>query len=59
MTCKGLILSDAAYDIGNALTFMILGGERLRYSECLPQTTALPNAPVNTAGRTFAEECLS
>jgi len=59
MTCKGLIGSDAAYDIGNALSFMIWGGERLRYPECLPQPTALPNAPVKTAGRTFAEECLN
>jgi len=46
MTWKGLILSNAAYDIGNALSFMILGGERLFYPDCLPQTTALPNAPV-------------
>lgn len=59
MTWKGLILSDAAYDIGNALSFMILGGERLHYPDCFPQETVLTNVPVKTNGRTFAAACLN
>jgi hypothetical protein len=59
MTRKGLILSDPAYDIGNAVAFMIWGGKRLRYPDCFPQATALTDAPVKTDGSTFAAACLN